>query len=194
MKKTILFCVLGPLGLGLAGCGDDGPRVYQIPKEEIEPVRTLFPQEVSEPAGVPGQALSLEWKVPDAWSETDLKPMRVASYSAAGGAVDISVVRLAGDAGGLAANVNRWRGQVGLPTQSEEEILSEAAEIEAGGLSVRWFELMGPELGTLVGLVPHADETWFFKLTGPVREAQAAKEEFVVWLESVRPGDRGADS
>ncbi len=47
--------------------------------------------------------------------------MRVASFEVSenGKTADVSVIPLGGMAGGDLANVNRWRGQVGLPPLAE---------------------------------------------------------------------------
>ena len=57
------------------------------------------------------------WTVPSGWQEGQLAQFLVAKYVIAGadGTAAVNVSSLAGDGGGLLANVNRWRGQLGLP-------------------------------------------------------------------------------
>ena len=59
--------------------------------------------------------------------------MRLASYNVPfdGGVGDLSIIRLAGQAGGDLANVNRWRDQLGLPNIDEIN-LREMENIEKG--------------------------------------------------------------
>ena len=64
------------------------------------------------------------WSVPENWIEGAKSSMRLASFSASysNGTADFSITNFSGDGGGLKANVNRWRKQLGLDPQSEEMI------------------------------------------------------------------------
>ena len=67
----------------------------------------------------------LEYKRPGGWQEAPPGEMRAASFRVAGKdgkQADVSVVPLPGLAGSDLDNVNRWRGQVGLPGVSEAEL------------------------------------------------------------------------
>jgi hypothetical protein len=64
---------------------------------------------------------SFDWRVPDGWSEVDAGAFRVAAFAAPGD-VEVSVSVLPGAAGGLAPNINRWRGQLGLGPLGPAEI------------------------------------------------------------------------
>ncbi len=171
----------------LVACSGEPVRVYDIAKEEVtENPFSAPPQTASAPAAGGGD---LQWDVPDTWEGAGEKPMRLASYQAAEGAIDISVVRLGGDAGGLAANVNRWRGQVNLKPESEQEIARQARTFPLKGIEVTMVELIGPESSTLAGIVPYQGQSWFFKLTGPSERVTAEKAPFENWLKSIRiPG------
>ncbi len=54
--------------------------------------------------------------------------MRLASFEIpySGGMGELSIIQLGGEGGGLEANVNRWRGQIGLGPLSRFEIEAEA--------------------------------------------------------------------
>ena len=62
-----------------------------------------------------GQA-SGKWDIPEGWEAGKESPMRFASFSVSEGnaKLDISVTAIPGDMGGLASNVRRWLGQIGL--------------------------------------------------------------------------------
>jgi len=72
----------------------------------------------------PDNQKPFSWSVPKNWIEGDKSSMRLASFSAShnDGIADISITNFSGDGGGLKANVNRWRKQLGLDPQSEEMI------------------------------------------------------------------------
>src|SRR6185295_11513521 len=58
---------------------------------------------------------SLAWDLPAGWKETAAKPPVTAAFAVAGhDRVEASITVLPGSAGGLLANLNRWRGQMGL--------------------------------------------------------------------------------
>jgi hypothetical protein len=103
--------------------------------------------------------------------------------------LEISVVTLGGAAGGELANVNRWRGQLGLAPTDEAVLAKERVVVksEAGAIGV--FDMAGQGDGAsrmIAGIltVPGAN-TWFFKLAGDAKALEGAKAGFVRFLESV---------
>ena len=104
----------------------------------------------------------------------------------------VTVTGLSGEGGGLTANVNRWREQIGLKSLAEKDVLKSLQEIKVDGISGHAVDLTGPDRDgkvtqrILAAVVKRGDQTWFFKLSGPaglVGEQKAAFEEF---LKSVR--------
>ena len=62
-----------------------------------------------------------------------------ASYEVGG--AKVTVIPLGAQSGGLADNVNRWRGQVGLAAQSEEDIKKDMKILKAGDVEFMYFHL-----------------------------------------------------
>src|SRR5690606_181737 len=60
-------------------------------------------------------ASGLSFDLPATWTELPPQQFRDANFRAGDG-VECYVTMLGGDGGGLLANVNRWRGQIGLQT------------------------------------------------------------------------------
>ena len=83
----------------------------------------------AEPASKPA------WTLPTGWQEQPASGMRIGSFSIVEGdrKVDISLVVLTGDAGGLAANVNRWRGQLSLANLADADIAASITKMEISG-------------------------------------------------------------
>lgn len=57
------------------------------------------------------------WQIPDDWSELPGKPMRFTTYQVGPGGPELSISQLpspADETAGAIANINRWRGQLGL--------------------------------------------------------------------------------
>ncbi|WP_415908074.1 hypothetical protein [Oleiharenicola sp. Vm1] len=148
-------------------------------------------------AGLPDGAVSknnaLAWTAPASWQERAPGSIRKGSYTVPGegGAVgDLSITAFPGDTGGLHANVNRWRGQVGLAPISDAEVEKSIEHFEANGLHMEIVELVGtsgnPPMRLLGAIVPHEKETWFFKLTGPDALVASQREAFRTFLTTIK--------
>ena len=140
---------------------------------------------VSTPVAV-APSEGLVWSAPPQWTPSAGSAMRKGSYAITGpeGAADLAITAFPGDVVGNLANVNRWRGQLGLPPV---ESLDGALEpLAANGLQMLVFD--GANQGTrMIGaIVPRANETWFFKLTGPDALVARTKPAFLEFLQTVK--------
>ena len=129
------------------------------------------------------------WQVPSGWKAAGPKPMRLASFDIpdAAGNGDVSISKLNGDGGGLLANVNRWRGQVGLaPLEASALEANSTALTTAGGDRGTWVELKGADKTILGAIVARDGVSWFFKMTAPVSVASQNREAFEKFVRSVR--------
>ena len=89
--------------------------------------------------------------------------------------------------GGLEANVNRWRGQVGLQPLAGAELLREMTPIEIDGARGYLVELTrGSGPGILGALVEHKGQPWIFKMTGPAELVGKQRAAFEAFVKSVR--------
>lgn len=129
------------------------------------------------------------WQVPSGWKAAGPKPMRLASFDIpdAAGNGDVSISKLNGDGGGLLANVNRWRGQVGLaPLEASALEANSTTLTTAGGDRGTWVELKGADKTILGAIVARDGVSWFFKMTAPVSVAAQNREAFEKFVRSVR--------
>ena len=129
------------------------------------------------------------WQVPSGWKAAGPKPMRLASFDIpdAAGNGDVSISKLSGNGGGLLANVNRWRGQVGLaPLEAGALATNSKAVATAGGDSGTWVELVGTEKTILGAIVARGEVSWFFKLTAPAPVAAKNRDAFEQFVRSIR--------
>src|ERR1039457_870114 len=120
------------LTLAAAGCERDSVKVYK--DDSSNAVVTLPPPAAPEampatmPDGLPVPDNSglpnLKYILPDGWRKKALTQLRVASFEILenGKTADVSVIPLGGMAGGDAANVTRWRGQVGQSAGDESDL------------------------------------------------------------------------
>ena len=117
--------------------------------------------------------------------------MRFATFKAPfAGKLEATVVVLPGQAGGELANVNRWRGQIGLPGFDEASLAQarKTMKTKAGALNVYDFTSEGQTKSRLVaGYISTPDgNTWFLKMTGDADPVAKAKPDFMTILGSVR--------
>lgn len=100
----------------------------------------------------------LRWTLPPGWKQEQGGPARVASFKFGDRdpKLEMTVVRLPGDGGGLAANVNRWRDQLGLDRAAESEVAAMLQKVPAAGLDVQIVDLVGPSRPTMGGGRPMA--------------------------------------
>ena len=213
-SKIILLLV--PFFLLVVGCHKDDVQVYNTPNDQAQPAAApAMPTNSSEttlPPGhpnvssmqnmsLPDAALlaaaspaALTWTAPTDWTEVPPSQMRVASFKivgANGQQADVSIVPLSGSGGGDPANVNRWRGQVGLPDAPDDTILSSAQNVEAGGAPAQLYDIDGknPDNGKpmrILAAIQHRDSTaWFFKMTGDTDLVEQQKPAFIQFLKSI---------
>jgi hypothetical protein len=136
----------------------------------------------------------LTWKTPEGWTEVAPGEMRVASFKIQGQngkLADVSAVPLPGMPGTDDANVNRWRGQVGLSSVSPEELKKSGENVEAAGQPAQLYDIAGQNPGNgeaarILGVIQHRDDAvWFFKMTGDADLVEQQKPAFVAFLKSV---------
>ena len=207
MKSFIQF-TLWPATVGTlliiaaAGCGRDSVKVYHVDANDTTtpappPMAASGAMPSAMPDGLPAPDNSglpaLQYALPAGWEKKAPTQMRVASFSAAqdGKQADVSVIPLAGMAGTDPANVNRWRGQVGLSSLPEAELAQLAEKITVGDLPADLYDLAGTAPGSgdaerILGVILHREGTaWFFKMTGDAGVVEAQKPAFVAFLKSV---------
>jgi hypothetical protein len=200
-----------------AGCHRDNVQVYRIAKDQEQPAQAQtapalptdspnpglppgHPDISSMPGSPAGSAAApapLTWKTPAGWTEVPAGEMRVASFKVTGAngkQADVSVIPLPGMAGTDAANVNRWRGQVGLPAATDDELKKSAENVEAAGQPAQLYDIAGTNPGggsaeRILGVIQHRDNmAWFYKMTGDADLVEQQKPAFVELLKSLKFG------
>jgi hypothetical protein len=197
------------------GCGRDQVSHASVAKEAPAPAPVMgsthgsvpmamppgaMPPGTMPPGSMPGAQLpppphptgqgALKWALPKGWTEAQGSGMRYATLTPPGqGKVEMSVVVLPGAAGGELNNVNRWRGQIGLPPLDEAALgqARKAVKSKVGPVSVYDFTGAGEIKSRMVtGLLATPDgSTWFFKLMGDADPVAKAKPAFMKYLETL---------
>ena len=163
------------------------------PHGAMNPHGTASPQ-----GGNADVASHVAWTCPPGWTEMPTTSMRVANFRPAGDAqAECYLTLLGGDAGGLAANVNRWRAQLALPALDATGLAAlekipflgqDAVLLEATGT---WTGMNGMESNTgwaLTGLLlVDPNGSAFLKMTGPAKVVAGEREHFLELAKSFRP-------
>ena len=127
------------------------------------------------------------WKPLPATAPGPMNIRRAAAFSTStdAGTAEVTVIPLPPEFGDLTANLNRWRGQVGLPPGGEGY---EPPKIMIDGREALLIDLTGPAPAEgkakrmIMAVRTDAHSSWFFKILGPadvVSSQQAAFREFL---------------
>jgi hypothetical protein len=167
--------------VALLSCNEEKIRTYRVASDAPPAVPSAAPAQAAAP---PATAASgpLRWDVPAGWQVGTPGEFQTAVYLLAGGA-KVAISNLPGDAGGEAANVNRWRRQIGLP--AVDNVGGESLAAEGADISAKWFDLKGESDSILAAIISLPSATWFFKLTGPTAEIDASRQAFMSLLGSI---------
>jgi len=193
-----------------ASCGDSGPSGSELVKRElseshrdfrvVETTRERFRYQTRSETSASESASrvpQLTYTTPEGWSEGEASPMRDINLSFGENAEgECYVARLPGAGGGLVANVNRWRGQMGADPLSDEEVAALPRRSLFAQQAV-YIEIDGdytPGMGTqdtfedyrLLGLILASDAgAVFVKMTGPRELVEANEEAFQIFTDSI---------
>ncbi len=138
------------------------------------------------------------WTVPAGWQSVPPSQFLLAQYTiqSNGAQAEVNVSQLAGEGGGLLANVDRWQRQLGLPPVTQEEDLSRiVSSLSVPGAQAQVVDLNGTSTKTgqparLIGVVlPMNGQTWFYKLMGDPGVVAAQKDTFVKFIQSAHYPD-----
>jgi hypothetical protein len=143
------------------------------------------------PASMKAEAAAFDapkWAaLPAGWTVGPENSMRKATWIVSGpndSKAEIAVTVFPGSVGGLTANVNRWRGQIGLPPASPDDIAASAKSTKVSGLDSQRFVMTSADGKKSVDAVMTSKDgaTWFFKMNGETAAVQANSAAFVAFL------------
>ncbi|MBS0208834.1 MAG: hypothetical protein JSS27_07765 [Planctomycetes bacterium] len=160
-------------GLGAIGCGPE-PVVthYRVPREK-------------------GTA-PFEFVRPQGWRVALPGEMRVMAFDVREGdqRAEITVSTLGAAGSALLPNVNRWRGQMGLPPLNDAELAAEVKQVPVGPLQGGFVAMQGAGdkqgQATLGVVVINGASGWFFKLSGDAGLAERERERFLQFVASIK--------
>ena len=187
-SSTLLF---------VSGCNNESPRRYS----------EIGFRAKSGPMASTEAPVHISWTLPQDWVEQPGgDPLRVASFLAPDSstvqngemdpkAVDISIVQFAGNAGGPAANIARWMGQLKIPPTPDlvQNTLDHAEPLSVAtgqkGMTVDFTGLLGGDMTrttSIIGaIVSGEDYTVFVKAMGDRDRLLKLKPQLVNFFRTI---------
>ncbi|MBN4071905.1 hypothetical protein JYT83_00650 [bacterium AH-315-F18] len=146
------------------------------------------------------QRVRLVWTLPTGWKKKASTPMRRANFGVEGRPeLQCYLTVLPGAAGGLKANADRWRSQMGLPPYTADEMNAlgkakllnqEAVVIDLkGSFSGMGKGAVRPDYAMVGLIVAREGEMLFIKLVGPAADVAAERAHFdALWASMALTG------
>ena len=201
---VVLFCLAV-----CSACRNDEITSYAEHKESFAPADAAVGKVASGVSGAARQRKesvtdndlasvppSLTWTTPAHWKELPPTSMRIGSFliEQSEKRAEVSVIPLAGPAGGNLANVNRWRDQIGLGPMSQEDLDAQSEQVETPAGKMLLVDFSGTEAlidnrfkpRVIAAVLPKGNTTWFFKMTGEESLTASEKQAFKDFLNSIR--------
>jgi hypothetical protein len=177
----------------LVSCGREEPVSYQVPKSSAPQAQPQGRDTDSQAVQAAHAAMSAHLPsgpefhadLPEGWKEMQGSGMRKISYSIEGTSIDFYLISLA--MGDVPSNVNRWRGQVGLSTATEEEIAADIQKFTVDGHGTSYIEIYNAEegKGIIAAIIDLSPKYWYFTAKGSVDELKEKSAEIRAFLESI---------
>ena len=185
--KTLTF----EAGLAPVGSSESAPATASLPPSH-PPIGDANLMQASATSSSQNRP---DWQVPASWKEVNAGGFLVAKYLVTGSdnaRADVNVSMSAGAGGGVAGNVNRWRGQLGLGELSEAELNKALTPVDTSSGKAVSVDMTGTDARSgqkarLVGvIIPGQDQTWFYKIMGNEQLVAAEKDAFLKFVQSAK--------
>ena len=135
----------------------------------------------------------LDYTAPEGWTSAEGGSMRLVNLRTPGGS-ECWIIRLGGQAGGLAANLNRWRSEVGMD-ELDEAGIDALERVRFLGEECHLLEVTGEYRGMggqsgegkmLLGIaLIRSDSSLFVKMVGDEEDVATERQNFIDFLESI---------
>ena len=186
----------------LSGCSSkDGANVRHYTEEvsdtEIavaitDPHQGMMPRDMAQVHVMPTVNTALKdrliWTLPQGWQQAASGSMRLAAFQLTNNpeAIDVSIVVLGGNAGGLQANIKRWLGQVNI--QVDDTALNQFIDSSKDNI-FDFTQLQQRDDDSvesmIVAMLNLEDNTVFVKMKGSKRAIKANKTQWLNLVKSI---------
>ena len=163
-----------------------GTLKFEPAASEVNFDRLMAEAQQAQPPPTAPAAAGPTWTKPAGWAAKPPTSMRLGNFTAGNGQAEITVMTFPGDVGGLLANVNRWRGQAGLPPVDDDGLAKATSQLTVSGTPATLVEAVGSTNGSLSVYHPADGQTWFYKMSGPSDVVTAEKGSFMEFVQSIQ--------
>ena len=125
------------------------------------------------------------YDVPPGWEKVEQPGEFAAERYTAGKEVQVTLTPVGG---GVAANINRWRNEVGLPPVAETDIERSLQTLEVAGVKSAYADIDNPAgpAGKNRSLVVIMPTNWVIKMWGPRESVGQQKSAFETFVKSFK--------
>ena len=153
-----------------------------------------LPEASTAATGVASSSSQAETPAPASWRRKEPGPMLLRAYALGdeSAPATVTVSSFPGLMGGLLANVNRWRRQLGLGEISADSLPSVTQAVDANGSSATMVDFTGTDAQNakparmIAVMAPRGDQTWFYKLLGDPATVGRERESFIQYVQTAR--------
>jgi len=144
-----------------------------------------------QPTAIDNIPKQLNWTKPKGWIQKPATNMRLASFEVSDSnesIADVSITMFPGNVGGIKANVNRWRGQIDLLPQNEEDIMKNVIKEFHPFLGECFIFKLENNINNkaiTVIMSEQNSQTLFIKISGSIQTLSAVEEEFGYFYKSL---------
>jgi hypothetical protein len=194
-NNSIRFLVFIPLLTLLMACNEKETRSYSE-----KTAKPALESHMAQTSTNEKEGRKLEYQKPEGWQEGSASGMRLANFSFGQGELKgaCTIISLAGEAGGLKANVVRWIEQTGekLPVDTDlDRFLDRLPETGTGlGKPAKLVDLTDfPTAGGagerfIVAVINLGQDSLFLKMSGPASLLKKEKAAFTNLCQSLKLG------
>ena len=153
------------------------------PAPAAVPAAVPAPAPAGAPAPASAEAPAVPGTAPAGWQAAAPGMMQAAKFAikSDAGAADVTVSIFPSDTGGIASNVNRWRGQLGLPEEAPEKLAAAGVPIPGGPEGAVSVDLVNAGRSMIAAIVPRDGQFFFYKLMGDTAVVNASRSEFLTY-------------
>jgi hypothetical protein len=133
------------------------------------------------------RAPTSEWKIPADWKAVEPGSMQTAKFSvpSKGSAnADVTISVFPNSTGGTLGNVNRWRGQIGLPPVTEADLAKLVTKLDDKNPKAILVDMTNNERRLVGAIIPREGQWFFFKLLGDDDAVAPQKDAFIAFVKS----------
>ena len=132
-------------------------------------------------------AAPTQWKTPADWKSVPPGPMQSVKFAVpdqGAAKADVTISVFPNATGGVLANVNRWRNQIGLPPVGEVELARIVAPLDETIPDSFLVDMTNGQRQLIGAIVPRDGQWYFFKLLGEASAVAPQKEAFVTFAKA----------